>query len=78
MGLRSLFFAVVVILKYLHSLKIGLSLILVFVGTKMILPLMGGAKIPVELSLAVVGGILVLAVIASVIRARMVPEESNS
>ena len=78
MGLRSLFFAVAGLLKYLHYLKIGLSLILVFVGTKMILPLMGGAKIPVEISLAVVGGILVLAVIASVIRARMVPEESNS
>jgi tellurite resistance protein TerC len=78
MGLRSLFFAVAGLLKYLHYLKIGLSLILVFVGTKMILPLMGGAKIPVEISLAVVGGILALSVIASVIRARMVPEESNS
>jgi tellurite resistance protein TerC len=78
MGLRSLFFAVAGLLKYLHYLKIGLSLILIFVGAKMILPSLGGAKIPVELSLGVVGGILTLAVIASVIRARLVPEESCS
>ena len=78
MGLRSLFFAVAGLLKYLHYLKIGLSLILIFVGAKMILPSLGGAKIPVELSLGVVGGILTLAVIASVIRARLVPEGSCS
>lgn len=74
MGLRSLFFAVAGLLKYLHYLKIGLSLILVFVGTKMVLPSLANIKIPVEISLGVVGGILLLAVIASVIRAKLVPE----
>ncbi len=70
LGLRSLFFAVGGLLKFLHYLRYGLSLILVFVGVKMVLP--AEHKIPIGVALGVVGGILVLAVIASVIRARLV------
>ncbi len=70
LGLRSLFFAVGGLLKYLHYLKFGLSLILVFVGVKMVLP--AEHKISIGVALGVVGGILLLAVIASVIRARIV------
>ena len=73
MGLRSLFFAVAGMLKYLHYLKFGLALILVFVGVKMVLP--EEHKLPVTVALGVVGGILLLAVIASVVRARFVKEE---
>jgi tellurite resistance protein TerC len=72
MGLRSLFFAVAGMLKYLHYLKFGLALILVFVGVKMVLP--EQHKLPVTVALGVVGGILLLAVIASVVRARIVKE----
>jgi tellurite resistance protein TerC len=73
MGLRSLFFAVAGMLKYLHYLKFGLALILVFVGVKMVLP--EEHKLPVTSALAVVGGILLAAVIASVVRARYVEDE---
>jgi tellurite resistance protein TerC len=68
LGLRSLFFAVAGLLQFLHYLKIGLSVILLFVGVKMVLP--EEHKIPVEISLAVVGGILALAVVASIVRER--------
>jgi len=73
MGLRSLFFAVAGMLKYLHYLKFGLALILCFVGVKMVLP--EQHKLPVTVALAVVGGILALAVIASLVRARNVKDE---
>lgn len=69
LGLRSLFFAVAGLLQYLHYLKVGLSAILIFVGVKMVLP--EEHKIPIEISLAVVGGILALAIVASVVRQRI-------
>jgi len=75
MGLRSLFFAVAGMLKYLHYLKFGLSLILVFVGVKMMLP--EEHKLPVTVALGVVGGILTVAVIASIVRARFVKDEEK-
>jgi len=70
LGLRSLFFAVGGLLKFLHYLKYGLSLILIFVGVKMLLP--AEYKIPIVAALGVVGGILLLAVVASVIRSRII------
>jgi len=70
LGLRSLFFAVAGLLKYLHYLKLGLSAILAFVGVKMVLP--EQYKIPVHIALGVVGGILVLAVVASLVRVKLV------
>ena len=75
MGLRSLFFAVAGMLKFLHYLRFGLSLILVFVGGKMLLP--EEHKLPVTLALGVVGGILVLAVVASMVRARFAKDEET-
>jgi tellurite resistance protein TerC len=75
LGLRSLFFAVGGLLKYLHYLKYGLSLILVFVGIKMLVS--SWSPIPVEASLGVVGGILLLAVIASMIRSRIVGKDAD-
>jgi tellurite resistance protein TerC len=76
LGLRSLFFAVGGLLQYLHYLKYGLSMILVFVGVKMLVS--SWSPIPVEASLGVVGGILLLAVIASMIRSRIVGEAPRS
>ena len=65
-----LFFAVAGLLQYLHYLKLGLSAILAFVGVKMVLP--AEHKIPVQVALGVVAGILFVAVVASLIRARIV------
>jgi len=73
LGLRSLFFAVGGLLRYLHYLKYGLSLILVFVGIKMLLP--EEHKIPIGAALGVVAGILALATIASIVRAKVVAED---
>jgi tellurite resistance protein TerC len=65
LGLRSLFFAVAGVMKYLRFLRFGLAAILVFVGVKMCLP--EEYKIPTGVALAVVGGILVVSVVASVV-----------
>jgi tellurite resistance protein TerC len=67
-GLRSLYFAVAGIIKYLHYLQHGLSLILVFIGLKMVLA--HHYPIPIKFSLSVVGGVLAVSVLASVVRAR--------
>lgn len=75
LGLRSLFFAVGGLLKYLHYLKYGLSLILIFVGVKMLVS--SWSPIPVEASLGVVAGILLLAVIASMVRSWIVGKEAE-
>lgn len=76
MGLRSLFFAVSGLLRYLHYLKYGLSLILVFIGVKMLIA--GWYKLPVQAALSVVAGIIALAVIASLIRNRVIGARGES
>jgi len=73
MGLRSLFFAVAGMLKYLHYLRFGLALILVFVGGKMLLP--EEHKLPVTIALGVVGAILFFAVVASILRAHFTKDQ---
>jgi tellurite resistance protein TerC len=73
LGLRSLFFAVGGLIRYLRYLKHGLSVVLVFIGIKMLLP--EEHKIPIGWALGTVVGILVIAVIASLVRARMDPNE---
>lgn len=63
LGLRALYFALAGIMNLFHYLSYGLSVILIFVGGKMML--VDFFKIPVEISLMVVMGILVLSVLAS-------------
>ncbi|MDB4880476.1 MAG: Integral rane protein TerC [Gemmatimonadetes bacterium] len=65
MGLRSLFFLLASVVTKFHLLKYGLAIILTFVGTKMILE--HWIHIPILLSLAVVLGVLVLSIVASLI-----------
>ncbi len=66
LGLRSLYFALSGILNLFHYLKYGLALILVFVGFKMML--VDVFKIPVLVSLSVVGGILFGSVLLSLFK----------
>ncbi len=73
MGLRSLFFAVSGLLRYLHYLKYGLSLILIFIGVKMLIA--HWYKLPVQVALGTVVGILLVAVVASMIRSRIVTQK---
>lgn len=65
LGLRSLYFALAGIMKYFTFLKYGLSVILIFVGVKMCIT--GFYKMPVYISLMVIGGVLLLSILLSVI-----------
>jgi tellurite resistance protein TerC len=65
LGLRALYFALAGLLQLFHYLHYGLSAILVFVGIKMLVSDI--YHIPVGAALGVVGGILVLSVVASMI-----------
>lgn len=67
LGLRSLYFLLAGVVDKFHYLKLGLAVILVFVGTKMVL--VDLYKIPVALSLGVIASILTISVVASLIRA---------
>ena len=75
LGLRSLYFVLAGVVHKFHYLKLGLSVVLAFVGVKMLLPdvtnlLLGVSyKIPTAVSLGIVGGVIAVAVIASLIRA---------
>ena len=65
LGLRSLYFALAGVMNLFHHLHYGLSAILVFVGTKMILG--HWYVIPTGIALAVVAGVLALSVVASLV-----------
>ena len=63
MGLRALYFTLASLMNLFHLLHYGLSGILVFVGLKMLIS--DVYKLPIVVSLAVVGGLLVLSIVAS-------------
>ncbi len=69
LGLRSLYFVLAGAIGYFRYLKYGLSLVLVFIGGKM-LALIWGIHVSSDVSLSVVVGILVLSVVASLVAAR--------
>lgn len=63
LGLRSLYFALAGMMELFHHLHYGLSVILVFIGVKMLVS--NYYKIPIHVALGVVAAILVLSVLAS-------------
>jgi len=63
LGLRSLFFALSSLMDVFEYLHYGIACVLLFVGAKMMLS--NHYPIPTETSLAVVGGILLITVVAS-------------
>ncbi len=65
LGLRSLFFAISGLMKVFHFLHYGLSVILGFVGIKMLITDI--YKINIYVSLAVIASVIALSVIASLI-----------
>lgn len=69
LGLRSLYFVLAGVVHKFHYLKLGLSVVLVFVGAKMLLT-DTAYKIPTPISLVMVATIITVAVVASLIRAR--------
>ncbi|HUG33976.1 MAG TPA: TerC family protein [Anaerolineales bacterium] len=76
LGLRSLYFLLAGVVDKFHYLKLGLSVVLVFVGIKMVI--VDLYKIPVGVSLGVIAAILTTSIIASIIRARRRPELEES
>jgi tellurite resistance protein TerC len=75
MGLRSLYFLLAGAMGKFHFLQHALSVILVFVGVKMVISHF--VHIPIAVSLSVVVGLLVIAVIASLIKER-IEQKRNS
>ena len=65
LGLRALYFMLAGVMEMFVYLKVGLSFVLCFVGAKMLV--VDFYKIPVSASLGVVGGILILSVVASLL-----------
>ncbi len=72
LGLRALYFALAGIIRLFHYLHYGLSAILVFVGTKMLIADL--YKIPIGMSLTVVAVLLLLAIAASILWPKKVKE----
>jgi predicted tellurium resistance membrane protein TerC len=68
LGLRALYFLLAGILPYFQYLDEGLAITVMFIGAKMLAN--PWVHISTELSLAVVGGIISLAILISVIRAK--------
>jgi tellurite resistance protein TerC len=75
LGLRSLYFALAGMMERFHYLKVGLALVLAFVGTKMLVASV--FKIPIGWSLGVVLLLLAGSVVASLLRPRPTPSEHH-
>jgi len=63
LGLRSLYFLLAGIIDKFRFLQVGLAIVLVFVGTKMLIADM--FRIPIGIALGVVAGILAMAIVMS-------------
>jgi tellurite resistance protein TerC len=65
LGLRSLYFALAGLMNLFQYLKIGLSVILTFVGIKMVIADI--YPIPITVALGIVAGVLLLSIVASIL-----------
>ena len=65
LGLRAMYFLLARVIDKFHLLKIGLAIVLLFVGVKMVIA--EWVKIPIGISLAFIGGVLAVSVLASII-----------
>jgi TerC family integral membrane protein len=76
LGLRSLYFLLAGVIDKFHYLKLGLSVVLVFVGVKMLLT-DTAFKIPIGASLGIIALILTAAIGASLVRMRRLERHSS-
>ena len=65
LGLRSLYFALAGMIEVFHFLHYGLSLILIFIGVKMLAS--GYLQIPIGIALGVVAGVLLISILLSLL-----------
>jgi tellurite resistance protein TerC len=84
LGLRSRYFVLANAIGYFRFLKVGLSVVLVFVGIKMLLPSLQenlgwfrGFHLSTTVSLLVVAGIIFVSIIASLLVASRQKEPST-
>jgi tellurite resistance protein TerC len=83
LGLRSLYFVLAGALGYFRYLKVGLSLVLIFIGVKMLLdphespPRWFQVEIPISVSLLVVGGIILISIVLSITTRRPKPRSAE-
>lgn len=78
LGLRALYFALVGVIHRFHYLKYGLSLVLIFVGGKMLVNAYFGAKIiPTEVALLITAVLIGGSMLISIIRTRKLSEEDR-
>lgn len=75
LGLRSLYFALAGMADKFHLLKYGLSIILTFIGTKMLIA--DFYKIPIGLALGIVFGTLIISIVGSIYLPQKEKEEPN-
>jgi len=68
LGLRALYFLLANVMHQFEYLKLGLAVVLSFIGVKMLL--IDIYKIPVAISLAVVASVLTISIVASLIKSR--------
>ena len=66
LGLRSLYFALAGMMQKFHYLKVGLGLVLSFVGVKMLIADI--YKLPISVSLGVIAGLLGASIVTSILR----------
>jgi tellurite resistance protein TerC len=76
LGLRALYFALAGIMEKFTYLKVGLSLVLLFVGMKMLVA--GVFKIPIAVSLGVIALLLGGSIVASVLRSARKSREDHA
>jgi tellurite resistance protein TerC len=76
LGLRALYFLLAGVIHRFHYLQLGLSVVLVFVGIKMLAA--DVIHVPVGVSLAVIAAVLALAVAASLLWPPEEPEEATA
>ena len=75
LGLRSMYFLLAGAIERFALLKYALALILIFVGLKMVwLNDLFGGKFPITWSLGIIGGLLVLAIVGSLLRPPTPPQ----
>ena len=84
LGLRSLYFVLVGLLRHFCYLKYGLALVLVFIGFKMLIVLWEGRPAWLDfgqnhdLVLIIVGSILGLSIVVSLLASKKEPEETRT
>jgi tellurite resistance protein TerC len=76
LGLRAFYFLLAGILPYFRYLDEGLAIVLMFIGAKMLAE--PWVQISTGISLAIVGGVIAVAVIFSIIAAKMSPRQSKN